>query len=184
MTSCTLCRRPLTDPVSIQREMGPECWAKLHPEDASESLPSIPANRRGRRDRHGTRSHWSYIVEGAFILVEDQGTGMSVTNDAEEVVHALSRLVPLTGKRILYRDTDGRWDELLHTGPTFTGFAPLGAPDQATAIAIALFGDEVTGACVRCGNTAKIRRKQIGILCHCGGELAPVSTPPHLEVVK
>jgi len=47
---------------------------------------------------------------------------LSVTNDAENVVY---KIVNKYGdKRIIYRDSDGRWDELLHDGDQFTGYAP------------------------------------------------------------
>lgn len=57
----------------------------------------------------------------------DLGT-MSVTNDAERVVAALNATHP--GKRFIYRDSNGRWDELLHDGPTFKGFFPADPPPR------------------------------------------------------
>lgn len=45
---------------------------------------------------------------------------MSVTNDADEVVKWCLRKFPR--HRIVYRDTDGRWDQLCHDGEKFTGF--------------------------------------------------------------
>lgn len=54
-----------------------------------------------------------------FIRDLDQG-GVTVTNDAEAVVEEVHKLHP--GKRIVYRDTDGDWDELRHTEGKFTGF--------------------------------------------------------------
>lgn len=48
----------------------------------------------------------------------------SVTNDAEKVV---ADVVQRHGnKQIFYRDTDGRWDELVHTDGVFERFAPIG----------------------------------------------------------
>ena len=47
---------------------------------------------------------------------------MSITNDAEDVVEDVLRQAP--GHRIVYRDTDGRWDELAHDGKEFTNFVP------------------------------------------------------------
>jgi hypothetical protein len=56
------------------------------------------------------------------FLVDDNTDVMSVTNDAENVTEYVNRLYPQL--RIVYRDSDGRWDELVHNNGTFTGFAP------------------------------------------------------------
>jgi hypothetical protein len=53
-----------------------------------------------------------------FLTDECDGC-VSVTNDAEEVVRKV--LQEFSGQ-IVYRDTDGRWDELVHDGVKFTGF--------------------------------------------------------------
>lgn len=56
-----------------------------------------------------------------FIVDLDRG-GRSITNDAEAVVKRLVKDHPI--KRIIYRDTDGCWGELLHDGREFRGFEP------------------------------------------------------------
>jgi hypothetical protein len=56
------------------------------------------------------------------VYIEDNDGPMSVTNDAEAVVAFVNALHP--EKRIVYRDTMGQWDELLHTNGRFDGFAP------------------------------------------------------------
>lgn len=56
-------------------------------------------------------------------LVRDQDAGLSVTNDAENVVREILQRTPVD--RIFYRDTEGQWDELVHDGQRFTGFAPI-----------------------------------------------------------
>jgi hypothetical protein len=72
-----------------------------------------------------------YIAqEGAnFIAIVDRnGGGMSVTNDAEAVCSSLHRQGKLPKTRFLiYRDSDGRWDQLVHDGEgKFLGFATIG----------------------------------------------------------
>lgn len=52
----------------------------------------------------------------------DHQPTMSVTNDAEAVCAELHAQWP--NHRIIYRDTEGKWDELLHKAGAFTGFAP------------------------------------------------------------
>lgn len=74
-------------------------------------------------------------VASDMIWIADVGREcMSVTNDAEDVVQRIHAEFP--GRRIIYRDTMGNWDELVHRGGAFTGFAPareLGARIQDLA---------------------------------------------------
>lgn len=61
-------------------------------------------------------------VSAQVVWIVDEDGDMSVTNDAEQVVRTL---VQRYGeRRIVYRDSDGAWDELLHRGERFTGYAP------------------------------------------------------------
>ena len=54
------------------------------------------------------------------VQLVDTDSGMSVTNDAERVVAEVFNLYP--NRRIIYRDTTGQWDELLHNHGIFTDF--------------------------------------------------------------
>lgn len=74
-----------------------------------------------------THSTYTAHVSDTFILVEDQDQGMSVTNDAENMIADLGTKIPLAGRRVLYRDTEGRWDELLVKDGRFAGFKAIGA---------------------------------------------------------
>jgi hypothetical protein len=58
-----------------------------------------------------------YIVD----MAEEVGS-MSVTNDAEAVVHNLNS--EYGNRRFIYRDTMGQWDELVHENGKFTSFRP------------------------------------------------------------
>jgi hypothetical protein len=63
---------------------------------------------------------------GRVIMVIDLNNGgTSVTNDAEAVVAHVAAKYGLDGRRILYRDTAGLWDELAHASGAFAGFRPL-----------------------------------------------------------
>lgn len=64
---------------------------------------------------HGARIVW---------IIDEDGP-KSITNDAERVVADVNS--NYRKYRIVYRDTEGRWDELLHNDGTFTDFRP-GAP--------------------------------------------------------
>jgi hypothetical protein len=62
-----------------------------------------------------------------WIFIEDTGSGVSVTNDAEGVC---DHLVFYHGnKRIMYRDSDGTWDELVHDHGIFKRFELHGLTD-------------------------------------------------------
>lgn len=54
-----------------------------------------------------------------YIMDNDDGS-LSVTNDAERVCREIAALYP--GHRIVYRDTMGRWDELVHHEGRFLRF--------------------------------------------------------------
>lgn len=74
------------------------------------------------------RSLWVIVYgDREFFVISDVG-GLgrrSVTNDAERVVDQLAPI--LNGRRLLYFDSTGRLDELLHDGHNFHGFAPVDA---------------------------------------------------------
>ena len=61
-------------------------------------------------------------VQPDRIYLVDRDGPMSVTNDAEAVVKFINDMYP--GRRIIYCDTMGNWDELLHDNGRFTDFAP------------------------------------------------------------
>ena len=57
------------------------------------------------------------------ILIQDEGVGMSITNDAEAVIeHLIQRGLVTPSKIVLYQDTEGNVDKLLHDGQKFIGF--------------------------------------------------------------
>lgn len=74
-------------------------------------------------------------IPGQPLVIEDVGRHdhqPTVTNDAENVVwdlHEKGRLPK--GRRLLYYDSEGRLDELLHEDGQFSGFAP--GPRQEAA---------------------------------------------------
>lgn len=78
------------------------------------------------------------------IVVRDESqefNTMTVTNAAERVVFELASSMGIRGRRIIYRDTRGIWDELLHDGCRFTGYRHIGARDLEAARLVALTED-------------------------------------------
>lgn len=69
------------------------------------------------------RARYDFAAETSdYVFIIDRNDGArSVTNDAEAVVEEMNKDFP--GKRVIYRDTDGRWDELLHCNGKFISFA-------------------------------------------------------------
>ena len=74
-----------------------------------------------------TRAKYTYVGgNDTTVYIADLNIGMSVTNDAEGVVEDV--INRFGSKRIVYRDSDGRWDELKHNGREFTDFGPAEEP--------------------------------------------------------
>lgn len=76
-------------------------WAKYSVVHAREDLRMVWITDDGPHDRHPT-----------------------VTNDADGVCRSVNASYP--GYRIIYRDSDGRWDELAHKDGNFLTFVPGG----------------------------------------------------------
>lgn len=133
--ACSRCHRPLTDPVSVAAGMGPVCRAK------EGIVAAGAASHAGAARGPAGRARWTFWLEGRFVLLEDQGGAVSVTNDAERVVLELASRCPLEGRRVLYRDSMGRWDELVVQAGRFVRFAPVGVTGnyrEALAVAAAI----------------------------------------------
>jgi hypothetical protein len=66
-----------------------------------------------------------------YTYIEDRYDGnpfiKSVTNDVENVVKYLYKHFNINDKRLFYKDTDGKIDEILHENGEFIDFK-LGAP--------------------------------------------------------
>lgn len=64
------------------------------------------------------------VDRGRVFLVDKNLGRRSVTNDAEAVTEWCQQVYP--GKRVIYRDSMGRWDEMLITSDNAVSFAPYG----------------------------------------------------------
>ena len=80
---------------------------------------------------HSAASYELVRVTGTFVVIHDRDEGRSVTNDAHRVVAELDEVLGGLGqRRLYYRDTTGRYDELKHEGGRFTGYAPCSDSQQ------------------------------------------------------
>jgi len=76
-------------------------------------------------------NHAEYKIVGETddsIFIEDlcgkpgYETAKSVTNDAEWVIETLIHEYGMLRKKVVYQDTEGQWDELIHDGNVFLDF--------------------------------------------------------------
>lgn len=75
---------------------------------------------------------WSVhaLTADVVFIVDDDSGGMSVTNAAESVCRQC--FAAFGNRAIVYRDSMGRWDRLVHAAGRFIGFAPFAGsvPDE------------------------------------------------------
>jgi hypothetical protein len=108
---CCICKRALSNPLSVELGIGPICMAR---ENTQEVFDFMHARTQLLKHERGT-----------YIYVRDIGhtADRSVTNDAEYVVEQLYLEFDITDEtRIFYEDSEGQIDELLHIGARFRGF--------------------------------------------------------------
>lgn len=94
-------------------------------------LAAVPIERRDTMN-----AAFTYELRGpVVVLVEQPDGGPSVTNDAEGVIAELvADGLDLAGRRVIYRDQTGLWDELRVKDNAFAGFRILNAGDIDEAI--------------------------------------------------
>ena len=129
-TTCLRCKRPLKDPVSMDRGYGPVCAGKVGAQrEATRNL--FEAEYEVVRVQRPSTPPYGPAMPG-MVWIHDLDRGArSVTNDADRVVAKLHAEYP--DYRIVYRDSMGRWDELRHEHGRFTAFAPAGEFDPEVA---------------------------------------------------
>lgn len=83
------------------------------------------------------RASFVWELAGDVLLIFDQNLGgPSVTNDIEQVLARIAACgVDLDKRRIIYRDSEGRWDRVATRGGQFAHFIPLDALSPQEALA-------------------------------------------------
>lgn len=105
----------------------------LQQRQADPSVLTEALIRKKERDMTALKAACSVVLltNTAVVLVDEDQVGYaSVTNAAERVIEQLSARDALGTRRVIYRDSTGRFDELCHNGQWFTGFAPLTGSQQ------------------------------------------------------
>jgi len=75
-------------------------------------------------------------LNDCYILIVDEDIGETITNDVENVIARLERYCQAIGKggigdrRVYYRDTLGRYDEILVKNGAFSDFGPCSPYQQ------------------------------------------------------
>lgn len=102
-------------------------------------MPTFWTNRRPTLDKRSVNGIMSGMLKASYsvdrvtksyspfhkntVFIVDNDIGTSITNDAENVV--IDVLAKYPDHQIIYRDTMGQWDELLHLDGKFAGFKPF-----------------------------------------------------------
>jgi hypothetical protein len=79
-------------------------------------------------------ANYSYSILKGVVCIVDQGNAKSVTNDAEAVIADLGANGVDLNLPVIYRDTEGQWDELVVKNGRFSDFRFLRTKDQAKAV--------------------------------------------------
>jgi hypothetical protein len=84
------------------------------------------------------RAGFTYELRGTTVVIfehEDEAAQLSVANDAEAVIAELIEDgLDLEGRRVIYRDSLGMWDEIKVRDQRFDGFTILNARTLSEAM--------------------------------------------------
>jgi hypothetical protein len=126
---CTVCGRGLSSPGARKLGMGPVCAARK-----GMRVPSTSAKEEDVKAMQ--RAVFTYEQVGDVLCIEDTDRGMSVTNDAENVIATLGQYVRFSEiKSVIYRDTRGVWDEMIVRDGRFVSFRSVNERDREAALA-------------------------------------------------
>lgn len=71
-----------------------------------------------------------------IAVIDLGGPGPTITNDVEAVLADVHACLCTSGRRVIYRDSLGTWDEIVHDGAGgFRGFRAIGARLLGDALA-------------------------------------------------
>lgn len=124
--ACRICGKPLSDPLSMDVGMGPVCRIASKLKEVNGRQQDLFGNER---------ASYTFETRGDVICITDLDRGRTVTTDADRVIEDLVDCHgSLDGKRVIYRDSMGVWDEILVSDNRFTGFRSVGERDLDAAL--------------------------------------------------
>ena len=77
---------------------------------------------------------WGISCGVLFIIDEHDGSSMSVTNDIENVIKEVCRKAGSIPNKVIYRDTEWVWDQVVCKDGEFVCFKHLGTGSMEGAI--------------------------------------------------
>jgi uncharacterized protein YbaR (Trm112 family) len=124
--NCTICGKPLTDPVSIDFGIGPVCRLTLKIAEAKNRTGSL----------FSPRAEFSYTIKQGVVCIVDHDNGKSVTNDIHAVLDDIAADgVDLGVHRVIYCDSHRIWDEVVLTSGRFSTFKSINERELGAALA-------------------------------------------------
>lgn len=116
---CRVCGHPLRDPVSVSTGVGPTCANRRSP------APEIMFEA----------AYFAEVVAGVLVIFDRDAGSLSVTNDVERVIEKeADRRGEKLPRLVIYRDSEGRYDQIRHRNGVYGGIAPIGAQSLDAAI--------------------------------------------------
>lgn len=103
--SCSICKKPLSDPISVEIGIGPVCRMSRKIKQRDDRNPKL----------FGNIAKYSWGIDGRIIWIKDENQDhRSVTNDAENVLTEIAGELDgeLTDYLVMYQDSEGIWDEI------------------------------------------------------------------------
>lgn len=84
------------------------------------------------------KSDYNFFFHYGTLVLQDSPTsrGMSLTNNMENVLQDIENIVrvPLRGKKIIYRDSEGMYDRVIYRKSGSIDFSPIRTKDLQQAL--------------------------------------------------
>jgi hypothetical protein len=121
---CAVCKKPLSDPLSVEAGMGPVCRGNHKEKLASKKQLSMFED---------TELVFNYELRNDILVIwKPSKKGMSLTNAMEVVIRKISTDITLP-EHIIYEDSDGIWDGVKVNGEAVR-FYPISTKDINEAL--------------------------------------------------
>lgn len=102
-TTCSICGKPLSDPISVKIGIGPVCRVHRKTNEMNEKTSNLFSDR--------STFAYGFFNNKNILWIEDLGGFKSVTNDIENIMKDIkSEGHDIKNKHIMYKDSYGIWD--------------------------------------------------------------------------
>ena len=139
---CAMCHRLLRDELSIRHGLGPVCRLKrelaLLGVSQSRRRPKTTIANEDQMELFKTKAQWAHheIINLDVVALYDvhDPKATTVADDATAVITALSSMVGLPGKRVIYRDRNHMWHLMVIKDGALSRIEPLNCSNMIDAI--------------------------------------------------